>query len=404
MSQENQPVETYCMACSDKSCNFKPVKFFRRPVGDEDIQIEMKYCGVCHTDLHSAAGHLENVAGKVEYPHVPGHELSGVITRIGKSVTGFKVGDQVGVGCMVDSCLSCKQCLAGNEHKCSRGQTGTYQGVNKHGRAESYPPGRKTLGGYTSVMVVHYKFCVLIPPSYPLEMAGPVMCAGVTMFSPLVNYGVKAGTKVGIVGLGGLGQMGIRIAKAMGAIVTVISRSETKKELALNCGASNFVISTNDEDMKKCEKLDLIINTIPAYHNYVLYQQLLTNKGIQVIVGVHTGFVAALLLNGITFGNSRIKVSVIGSIKETQDVINFCDQHKIFPDIKIVPVTEINEVYTNLDKSNEAGIRYVLDIANTLNKDTVYDAPAPTIQPNDGFTIGGAIVEMMGLFVYGRWW
>ena len=391
-------MEVLCMGCDDNRCDFKLMKLHRRKMGDEDVEIQMKYCGVCHSDLHSAAGHLNGIR-KTEYPMVPGHELAGIITNVGRNVTGFQVGDSVGVGCMVDSCLECKNCKAGNEHKCSKENTGTYQGENKFGRAAVAGRTKLTIGGYTDKMVVHYKFAVLIPKSYPLEMAGPVMCAGVTMYSPLTTHGVKSGSHVGILGLGGLGQMGVRIAKALGAKVTVISTSSAKKDLAMKCGADSFVVSSEEADMKGAKgTLDIILNTIPSYHDYVVYQTLLTSKGIQVLLGLHAGLAAAMLLDSVVGGSSRIKMSGIGSIRETQDVINLCDKHRIFPDISIVPVTELNSVYSNLDSSNASGTRYVLDIGNTLREDIVCDAPPPKIGPDaNKMSLGAILSELLGL-------
>lgn len=406
------PVETICMACNDARCDFKPMKFQRRCLGDYDILIDMKYCGVCHSDLHSAAGHLDAIMGKVQYPHVPGHELSGVCERVGPKVTKFKVGDHIGVGCMVDSCLSCSECLAGQEQKCKNKNTATYQGVDTHGRASTHPErqanGKKgyTLGGYTSKMVVTEQFGILIPKSYPLEYAGPVMCAGVTMFDPMQVHGVKPGSKVGIAGLGGLGQMGIRIAKALGAEVTVISRSQNKEKFARECGADSFVLSSSASAMTAhTGKLDLILNTIPSHHDYVSFQRLLNKKGIQVLLGLHSGLAAALILDGVVGGNSRIKMSGIGGIKATQDVIDLCDRYKIYPEVSIVPVTELNRVYTALDGANDSGVRYVLDIGNTLKEGVVCDAPPPDIGPvQSSFTLGNALVECFGLFCCCRWW
>ena len=386
------------MGCSDTRCDFKLMKLHRRLMGDEDIEIQMKYCGVCHSDLHNAAGHLVGIR-KSEYPMVPGHELAGIVTNVGAKVTGFQVGDSVGVGCMVDSCLECKNCIAGNEHKCLKENTGTYQGENKFGRAAVAGETKLTLGGYTNKMVVHYKFAILIPKSYPLEMAGPVMCAGVTMYSPLSTYGIKSGSNVGILGLGGLGQMGVRIAKALGAEVTVISTSTSKKDLAMKCGADLFVVSTDKTQMTGAKgTLDLILNTIPSYHDYVVYQSLLTSKGIQILLGLHAGLAAAMFLDSMVGGTSRIKMSGIGSIRETQEVINLCDKHQIYPDISVVPVTELNAVYSNLDSSNATGTRYVLDIANSLRDDIVCDAPPPKIGPdNNKMSLGSIIMELIGL-------
>jgi D-arabinose 1-dehydrogenase-like Zn-dependent alcohol dehydrogenase len=398
-------MEVLCMGCNDQRCDFKLMKLHRRNVGDDDIEIKMQYCGVCHSDLHNAAGHLSGIR-KLEYPMVPGHELAGIVVNVGKNVTSFKIGDSVGVGCMVDSCLECKECLAGNEHKCLKENTGTYQGENKFGRAAVAGSTKLTLGGYTNIMVVHYKFAILIPKSYPLEMAGPVMCAGVTMYSPLSTYGVKSGSNVGILGLGGLGQMGVRIAKAMGAKVTVISSSESKRSLATKCGADSFVISSDKTQMSDAKgTLDLILNTVPSYHNYVVYQTLLTKKGIQVLLGLHAGLAAAMFLDPIVGGTSRIKMSGIGSIKETQEVINLCDQHRIYPDISVVPVTDLNKVYTDLDSSNATGTRYVLDIANTLREDIVCDAPPPTISPDTNkMSLGYIMTELFGLMCCCRCW
>lgn len=401
----NPSIPVLCMACESEACDFKPVILHRRAPGDDDLEITMKYCGVCHSDLHSAAGHLKGALGKPQYPHVPGHELAGIVARVGKNVTRFKVGDPVGVGCMVDSCLSCKQCLLGHEQKCST-QTGTYQGTNTHGRAAVWPPNSKTLGGYTKTMIVHQKFAILIPETFPLEMAGPIMCAGVTMYSPLLNLGCKEGTNVGIIGLGGLGQIGIRIAKAMGANVTAFSTSESKRTLAKHSGADDFVVSTDAKQIKNVKgKFDILLNTISVYHDYCMYQKTLTSKGIQVILGLHAGLGAAMFTDAVTFGNSRIKFSGIGSIKETQDVINLCDQHKIYPEIKIVPVTELNNVYTELDKSNPSGLRYVLDIENSLNENTRCSAAPPNLTPSKAhFNPMSMIPEFLYLLFTFKWW
>ena len=243
------PVEALCMGCKDEACDFKPMPMLRRPVGDEDVLMEMFYCGICHTDLHTAAGHLGGL-GMKKYPCVPGHELAGVCTAVGKNVTRVKVGDHVGVGCMVDSCLNCSACKRGEEQKCSK-QVGTYGANNKNGRAATGPVGgatltpAHTLGGYTTQMVVHERFAIIIPKEYGLEYAGPVMCAGVTLFDPLRRYKATAGSRVAVVGLGGLGQMGVKIAEAMGCTVTVVSRSPSKEKFAKQCGATAFICSTD---------------------------------------------------------------------------------------------------------------------------------------------------------------
>lgn len=401
----SEPIQTLCMACCDEKCDFKPMMLQRRSCGDEDIVIDMKYCGVCHSDLHVAANHLGGVM-PVTYPCVPGHELAGVVIEVGSKVTKFKVGDHAGVGCMVDSCGTCAGCKAGEEQKC-RKQVGTYNGKNLNGRAETFPVGGQTLGGYTQKMVVHENFGINLPKTYPLEMAGPIMCAGITMYDPMMKAGVKVGSKVGIVGLGGLGVMGVKIANALGCIVTVITRSSSKEALARRSGATNFIISTSDQQMKESIGIfDLIINTVPSYHDYNIYTKLLNKTGKQVLLGLHKGLVASMIVSGITCGASKVMGSAIGGIKATQDIINLCDKYKIYPEVEIVPCHDINKVYGLLDSNNESGVRYVLDIQNTLNDDTLAKCvdPAPKLKAAEsGLNLCTILGECFGLFFCCRW-
>ncbi|CAE7231427.1 adhC2, partial [Symbiodinium natans] len=329
----------------------------------------MKYCGVCHSDLHTAAAHLEGVMGAVEYPCVPGHELAGVVAEVGPKVTKFQVGDHIGVGCMVDSCLACDKCKQGFEQKCSK-QVGTYAGKDWSGRAAT--PGRKTtIGGYTTRMVVQEHFGIQIPKDYPLEMAGPVMCAGITMYDPLKVNGAKAGSKVGIVGLGGLGVMGVKIAKAMGCEAIAISRAENKRSFAMeSCGASGYIASTIEEQRAKHENtFDIIINTIPTDHDTTIYTKMLKPDGVHILLGLHASMFGAFILSKFT-KQARVKMSGIGGIPNTQEVIDLCAKNKIYPEIELHPVTELNRIYEKLDGSNDAGKRYVLDIERTLGEDT----------------------------------
>jgi len=396
------------MACHDPACDFKPLKMQRRPVGDFDVLLDMKYCGVCHSDLHIAANHLKGVS-PTEYPCVPGHELAGVCIQVGSKVSKVKVGDHVGVGCMLDSCKNCSNCKKGEEQKCSK-QVGTYNGKDYHGRATSHPPGRSTLGGYTSKFVVHEDFAILIPKDYPLEAAGPVMCAGITMYDPMRCYGVKEGHNVGIIGLGGLGQMGIRVAKALGAKVTAISRSSGKEAFAKECGADDFIVSSSAEDMKKHEgALDLILNTIPVYHDYCQYNMLSKKKGGKhVLLGLHAGLAGAMLANSMTFGGSRLMHSGIGGIPATQEVMDLCAKHKIMLKTEIVPCKDINKVYEALDSNNDGGVRYVLDIEKTLNEKTEEECtlPPPNLHAPDSSGLlspGGALKEAMWILFTGKW-
>ena len=396
--------DALCMACDDERCDFKPVRFQRRPVGLQDVEIEMRFCGVCHSDLHTAASHIAGVGRKTEYPCTPGHELAGVCVAVGKDVTKFKVGDHVGVGCLVDSCHECDACKAGEEQKCAK-SVGTYNGTDWSGRAASHPAGRKTIGGYSSKMVVHERFGILIPPDYPLEKAGPVLCSGITMYEPLRKHGAAVGTRVGVIGLGGLGVMGIKLAKALGCTVTAISRTAAKQELAEQSGAMEFVASSDRTAMKAAAKsLDLILNTIPAQHNWAAYQPLLDRGGKHVILGANSAMAGAMFAPKLRwFSTPSVVHSVIGGIANTQEVIDLCAREKIYPETELVPVQQLNEVYTKLDASNDSGMRYVLDLSRSLTSDTVhtFDAPPPTLGPNaTGFNYGAIIADVLRMAMF----
>lgn len=377
-------IETLCMACEEPATpfeiNFKPVMKKRRALKEGDILLDMKYCGVCHTDTHFARGELAALAGPVQYPCVPGHELAGICVAVGPKVTKIQVGDKVGVGCMVDSCLSCKACERGEEQMCLK-QVGTYGALNLNGRAETAPVGGQTLGGYTQKMVIHERFAIRIPEDYPLEMAGPVMCAGITMYDPLKRQGAGKGTRVGIVGLGGLGLTGIKIAKILGCQVTAISRAavgSAKAATALKEGADSVLCSKDAEAMTaSIGSLDLILNTIPIVHNYEVYEPLVASGGKQVILGVTPDFVAALV-GGMTGAiGSRVTIaSGIGGIANTQEVVELFAKHKIYPTIEVHPVHDLNAIFEKLEQGNDASLRYVLDIA-TLNEATEAKCVAP---------------------------
>jgi uncharacterized zinc-type alcohol dehydrogenase-like protein len=404
MASSTEFVDVLCMSCSDDKCDFKATKKQRRAPGDNDVTIDMRFCGVCHSDLSVAAGHLKGL-DKVQYDCVPGHELAGVVSAVGKSVTKFKLGDKIGVGCMVDSCISCAGCKAGKEQKCSK-QTPTYNGADKNGNAAVWPPKSKTIGGYTNIMVVHENFGILIPESYPLESAGPVMCAGITMYDPMKALKVKAGSRVGIVGLGGLGVMGVKIAKAMGAHVTVISRGPQKEALAKKNGADSYVDSKIG--MKAAAgTLDVIINTVPVYHDYVAYQVLLDKKstiGRQVLLGLHEGLIACFAVSAVTFNKSRLMGSGIGGIANTQEVVDLCAKHNIHPALKVVPCSDLNKIYGMLDSNNDDGLRYVLDIKNTLKEDTVCTESAPALKHHAGVKLSGILSELMSILFFFKWY
>mmetsp|Transcript_82760 Transcript_82760/g.229753 ORF Transcript_82760/g.229753 Transcript_82760/m.229753 type:complete len:449 (-) Transcript_82760:327-1673(-) len=406
------PVQLLAMACEDASCNFKPMRAQRRPVGDYDVLIDMKYCGVCHTDLHWAAGHVKAL-GRPKYPCTPGHELAGVVERVGSKVTKFKPGDHIGVGCMVDSCLECAKCKMGKEQKCKKNVL-TYQGEDWSGRAAPYPeirdhpmkPGKTQksplMGGYSSKMVVHERFGVLIPPDYPLECAGPVMCAGITMYDPLKAQGAGPGTMVGIAGLGGLGVMGIKLAKAMGCKVTAISRSEAKKGIATAAGAESYIALANPQPAA-AKTLALILDTIPVAHDLGPYKRLLQPGGKLIVLGLVPELGGAVMVDGILGGRASVGASAIGGIANTQEVINLCDktEPKILPSIQLMPVSELSQIYEKLDGSNDAGVRYVLDLQGTLNEEafTECTGPPPQLQePAKPFTFGAIFGACCSLF------
>ena len=289
--------------------------------GDDHVKLELLYSGICHTDCHIGKNHL----GNTRYPCVPGHELIGRVTEVGKNVTKFKVGDNVGVGCMVDTCLECPQCLQGDEQYCHKGKCGTYNGNRKYGRV----PGNQdlpTYGGYTASNVVHQHFVFSIPDSIPLELAAPILCAGITMYDPLKQWGATKGHKmvIGIVGIGGLGTMGIKIAKALGHDVVAISTSAAKKEMATAKGATHFVVSTDPESVKAHAGMcNLVLNTISADHDVNTYMPLLAKGGVMCELGLsmkpHTISQLPLIFN-----RTAITGSNIGGVAATQEVIELC--------------------------------------------------------------------------------
>jgi D-arabinose 1-dehydrogenase-like Zn-dependent alcohol dehydrogenase len=404
----SEPVDTLCLATSSCACKFAPIKLKRRALTPHDVLIEMRFCGICHSDVHISRGDMAAVAGAVSYPIVPGHELAGVVTQVGSAVTRFAGGDHVGVGCLVDSCLSCDACLRGQEQNCSKGSTSTYNGRDKHGRAASFPVGSQTLGGYTTRMVVHERFAVSIPKSYPLECAGPVMCAGVTLYDPLVKYGAKPGMKVAIVGIGGLGQMGIRVAKAMGAHVTAISRGESKRSLATACGADAFVASSDARQMAAAKStLDLVLNTIPTDHDYHAYTELTAPAGRHVVLGLNSALAASLIVDKLVCGFSRVKMSSIGGIRATQEVIDLCAKNDIRPAIRVIGAAEVNKAYEDLERGNDDGLRHVIDIASLTDAAFAKCAeqPAPDFSKgsSSGITISGLLGTVGEMLFRLRW-
>jgi len=354
--------DTVAWAKTAPDSNFSGIKIWRNTAGPDDVTFKLKYCGICHTDVHVA----DNDLGRTNYPCVPGHELAGIVTAVGANVTKHKVGDRVGVGCIVDSCFNCYSCKHGEEQMCLAGFSGTYNGNIKHGHIKTDVGW--TLGGYSGSQTVHQRFIVKIPDGFPLEAAGPVFCAGITMYSPLCDWGADRGKmRVGIVGIGGLGQMGVRLAKAMGNTVTAISTSPSKEAAAREIGANNFVVSSNEESMTGAAgSLDLILNTISASHDLNIYLPLLARRGVLVQLGLVTTPHPLLQLQ-LMPQRKTITGSLIGGLPQTQECIDFCHKHNIVPNIEIVTWKELDGVYTKLKEKNDSIIRNVLDIEASKN-------------------------------------
>jgi alcohol dehydrogenase (NADP+) len=331
-----------------------PFSFERRDPKEFDVVIDIKFCGICHSDIHT----VRSEWGEANYPVVPGHEIAGVVRKVGAKVTKYKVGDQVGVGCFVDSCRECKHCEQDLEQYCLNGMNATYNSFEKDGKTP-------TQGGYSNVIVVDENYVLKIPKSLPLDKAAPLLCAGITLYSPLMHWKAGPGKKVGIMGLGGLGHVGVKIARALGADVTVLSHSEKKKNDALRMGAHQFVCTKNEEVFKEHEgTFDLIVNTVSAEIDMSLYFGLLKLDGTLVVVGlpdkplsIHPG--------PLVFQRRSYSGSLIGSIKETQEMLDFCAKHEITPDIELISPDQVNEAYERVTKS-DVRYRFVIDMSKPL--------------------------------------
>lgn len=331
----------------------EPMEIERRDLRPHDILIDIKFTGICHTDIHQANEHW----GQSIFPMVPGHEIAGVVTEVGSAVTKFAVGDHAGVGCFVDSCRECENCKAGLEQYCRGHMAVTYNGRE----ADKQTP---TYGGYSSAIVVDENYALMIPPSLGLDVAAPLMCAGISLYSPLHNWGAGPGVRVGIVGLGGLGHMGVKIAHAMGAEVTLISHSPNKEADALRLGADHFLLSTDKEAMKAARySLDLIINTVAVQIDLDRYMSLLALDGTMVMVGIPE---EALSLRTFTLiaGRRSLTGSNIGGIKETQEMLDFCAEHGFGSDVEIIDIKDVNTAWERVINS-DVKYRFVID-ASTL--------------------------------------
>jgi uncharacterized zinc-type alcohol dehydrogenase-like protein len=322
----------------------------RRDIGPRDVLIEIAYAGICHSDIHTVRGEW----GDIVYPQVVGHEIVGTVTEVGSEVSTHKVGDRVGVGCMVNSCRECENCLAGEEQYCSKGNIGTYAGKDLDGTI--------TQGGYSTHVVVDEHFVLHVPDAIPFEAAAPLLCAGITTYSPLAHWGAGPGKKVAVVGLGGLGHMAVKIAAAMGAEVTVLSQSLKKQEDGLKLGASHYYATSDPETFKALRSnFDLIINTVSAVIDVDAHLRLLRLNGALVSVGAPP---EAMPVHAFTlFGNRRTFAgSSIGGIRETQEMLDFCAEHGIAPETELIGADEINEAYERV-LASDVRYRFVIDAA-----------------------------------------
>lgn len=339
-------------AAKDASGKLSFWEFERRPVGDNDILIEIKYVGICHSDIHQMKGDW----GPQQYPQVPGHEIAGIVTAVGKNVARFKVGDRAGVGCVVDSCMQCESCKHGEEQFCDNGAT-----LFTYGYPDKTSPSGISQGGYSNNVVVRDHFAVHIPDTIPLQQAAPLLCAGITTYSPLMKAGFRRGDKIGVAGIGGLGHMAIKLAVAKGADVYAFTTSPDKVKDILAFGAKEAIVVDNVAKLKPYKgKLDYMISTIPAQFDVAAYASVVKPRGYYTQVGMPKGF--ELTLSNIGLANTRVNfnASLIGGIPETQEVVHYCADNKVFPQIQIIKAEQINEAWEKA-LNKQARYRFVID-------------------------------------------
>ncbi len=346
-------MNAFGFAAQSASSPLERVTFERRPAREDDVVIDILYCGVCHTDLHLAQNH----GGFTTYPIVPGHEIIGRVRQAGAGVSKFKAGDMVGVGCMVDSCQHCEPCRKGWEQDCLEGATFTYNSIDRNDHSVTY-------GGYSDSIVVREKFALSLPDGLDPAGAAPLLCAGITTWSPLLHWNVGKGSKVAVIGLGGLGHMALKLAKALGADVSLFTRSTGKEEDAFRLGADHVVLSSDVEQMKAVAgRFDVIIDTVPYDHDINPYLSTLTLEGALVLVGYMAPLSTPVNAGAVVRGRRVITGSFIGGVPETQQMLNFCGEHGIVSDVEIIPIQKVNEAYERMLKS-DVKYRFVIDMAS----------------------------------------
>lgn len=342
---------TKAYAARSKTAKLASLTIKRREVGPGDVLIEIQYCGICHSDIHQVRNEWDNA----NYPMVPGHEIAGIVTKVGSKVRSFKVGDRAGVGCLVNSCRKCPDCKVGLEQFCPT-PIWTYNAFEKNSRIPTY-------GGYSQRIVVDEKFVLKIPKNLPLDRAAPLLCAGITTYSPLKHWKAQKGMKVAVLGLGGLGHMAVKLARAFGADVSVLSRSSKKKKDAKRLGAHHYYAMSEPKIFDKLDRhFDLILNTVSVDIDWEKYLGLLDRDGSMVLLGVpeKSPSVHAFSLIG---GRKHLTGSLIGGIRETQEMLDFCGRHNILSDIELIPIWKINEAYERVIKG-DVRYRFVIDLAS----------------------------------------
>ncbi|UFS70995.1 NAD(P)-dependent alcohol dehydrogenase [Geomonas sp. RF6] len=331
-----------------------PFAVERREPGAHEVLIDILFCGICHSDIHQARDEW----GGSTFPMVPGHEIVGKVAKTGDAVGRWKTGDTVGVGCFIDSCRECESCREGEEQFCEVGMNPTYNGFERDGKTPTY-------GGYSTCMTVDENYLLRIPEGMQLERVAPLLCAGVTTYSPLRRF-VSPGDQVAIVGLGGLGHMGVKIAKAMGATVTVLSHSEHKREAALALGADDFIATGAEGAFREnAKRFHFILDTVSAQHDYNLYLELLKRGGTMVLVGIPDP--VPLSAVPLVMQRRQLAGSLIGGLRETQEMLDFCAQHNVAADVEVIPIEKVNEAYDRVMKS-DVRYRFVIDIASLREK------------------------------------
>ncbi|TJY59803.1 NAD(P)-dependent alcohol dehydrogenase [Sinimarinibacterium sp. CAU 1509] len=345
-------MKTMGYAAQSADTPLAPFAFERRALRPNDVAMEILYCGICHSDLHQA----RNDWGWTVYPIVPGHEIVGRVTEVGSAVARYKPGDAVAVGCMVDSCQQCDQCRKGEEQLCRQGNTQTYNSKDR-------VTGEITYGGYSKHLVVREEFVLRVPDGLDLSRAAPLLCAGITTYSPLRTWNVGPGSRVGVIGLGGLGHMAVKLAAGLGAHVTVLSRTADKQADTLALGADRLLVSTDKEAIKQARSsFDLIVDTVPVKHDLNPYLSLLDVDGTLVLVG-QIGPLAEPTTVPLIMGRRRIAGSPIGGIAETQEMLDFCAKKNILPDCEMIRIEQINDAFERMELA-DVRYRFVIDMAS----------------------------------------